>query len=261
VNHIIDITVFLFGGIIGSFLNVCIYRLPRSKSILFPPSSCPVCNRRIEWYDNVPLISYLFLKGRCRGCGNRIAVRYPLVESITAIFFLLLYKKYGLSLELPVQMLFLSLLIVISFVDLDFRIIPDVLSVGGVVAGFLLAFIRPIFTSLSALYGILLGGGILFAIAFLYQLITKREGMGGGDIKLLAMVGSFCGVQGVVFTLMSGSLVGTIVGLPLMFIKGEDTKYAIPFGPFLSLGALIYIFVGDQLISLYDGFLNLVSRG
>ena len=257
-KYFIDIAVLLFGGIIGSFLNVCIYRLPRNKSIVFPPSACPACAKRIEWYDNVPLISYLFLKGRCRGCGNRISIKYPLVESLTALFFFLLYKKYGLSLEFPVQMLFVALLIIISFVDLDFKIIPDTLSVGGVVAGLLLAFARPFFGFLSAIYGVILGGGILFAIAFIYQMVTKREGMGGGDIKLLAMIGSFCGVQGVLFTLMSASLFGTLVGLPLMLIKGEDTKYAVPFGPFLSLGALVYVFAGEELIY---GFFNLISRG
>jgi leader peptidase (prepilin peptidase) / N-methyltransferase len=257
VRYIIDIAVILFGGVIGSFLNVCIYRLPRAKSVVFPASSCPACEEPIGWYDNIPLVSYLLLRGRCRQCGNRISFRYPMIEGITAVLFVLLYRKYGLSLELPVQMLFVSLLIVISFVDLDFRIIPDVLSVGGAIAGFLLAFTRPSFSFLSAVYGILLGGGILFAIASIYQLITKREGMGGGDIKLLAMVGSFCGVQGVVFTLMLGSLLGTVVGLPLMLIKGEDTKYAIPFGPFLSLGALIYVLAGEELVYT---FLSLLSR-
>ena len=257
-KYLIDIAVLLFGGIIGSFLNVCIYRLPREKSIVSPPSSCPACEKRIEWYDNMPLISYLFLKGRCRHCGNRISARYPLVESITAVFFVLLYGKYGLSLELPVGMLFVSLLIVISFIDLDFKIIPDALSIGGAVAGLFLAFARPLFSYLSAVYGILLGGGILFAIAFIYQLVTKREGMGGGDIKLLAMIGAFCGIQGVVFSLMTGSLLGVLVGLPLMLIKGEDARYAIPFGPFLSFGALIYVFVGEELI---HGFFCLLSAG
>jgi leader peptidase (prepilin peptidase)/N-methyltransferase len=257
-KYAMDIIVLIFGGIIGSFLNVCIYRLPRSKSIVFPPSSCTTCKVPIRCWDNIPLISYLVLRGRCRKCGTHISVRYPIIESITAALFFLLYRKYGLSLELPVHMLFVSLLIVISFVDLDFKIIPDVLSVGGLVAGLLLAFARPYFSYLTAIYGVLLGGGILFAIAFFYQLLAKREGMGGGDIKLLAMIGAFCGMQGVIFSLMSGSLLGTLVGLPLMLIKGEDTKYAIPFGPFLSLGALIYVFAGEELIY---GFFNLISKG
>ncbi len=254
----IDAIIFIFGSILGSFFNVCIYRIPRNKSIISPPSSCPACERPIRFYDNVPLISYLFLKGRCRLCGNPISARYPFVELVTAVLFLLLYRRFGLSLDLPVQMLFVSLLVIISFIDLDFRIIPDVLSIGGVSAGMILSFVRPSFYWLSAIYGILVGGGILFAIALIYQLFTKREGMGGGDIKLLAMIGSFCGAWGVVFSLMAGSLLGTLVGLPLMLIKGEDTKYAIPFGPFLSLGALIYVFAGEEIRS---AFFDLISRG
>jgi len=150
---------------------------------------------------------------------------------------------------------FIALLIVIAFIDYDFQIIPDILSIGGLVAGVLFAIVRPYFKYLDpkfgfldAIYGVLIGGGILFIIAYGYQLITKREGMGGGDIKLLAMIGAFIGLKGVIFSLVSGSLFGTIVGIPLMLIKKENTKYAIPFGPFLSLGALIYIFEGDVLI-------------
>jgi len=167
----------------------------------------------------------------------------------------LLYEINGLSLELPVMMLFVALLIVISFIDVEFQIIPDVLSIGGLAAGFLLSFTRPVFGFLDALYGILLGGGVLFAIAYGYQLLRKREGMGGGDIKLLGMIGAFCGIRGVLFSLMAGSLIGTLVGLPLMIVKKKDTKYAIPFGPFLSLGALLFVFAGDRIIYEFIGFL------
>jgi leader peptidase (prepilin peptidase)/N-methyltransferase len=180
------------------------------------------------------------------------------VEFITAILFFLLFRRFGISFELLATLFFVSLLIVISFIDFDFQIIPDVLSLGGIVAGFILAFFRtPIFFYSDALYGILVGGGILFAIAYGYQLITKREGMGGGDIKLLGMIGAFCGLKGVLFSLMSGSIIGTIVGIPLMLIKGKDTKYAIPFGPFLSLGALLFLIIGDRFIY---GFINFITR-
>ncbi len=165
------------------------------------------------------------------------------------------YRKLGLTFELFIAVLFISLLIVITFIDLDFQIIPDVLSIGGLVAGLILAVFRPLFLYLDpkfgfldALYGVLIGGGVLFAIAYGYQLITKREGMGGGDIKLLAMIGAFIGYKGVIFSLISSSALGTIVGIPLMLAKKKDTKYAIPFGPFLSLGALVYLFKGDVLI-------------
>ena len=249
--------VFLFGAIVGSFLNVCIYRLPREKSIIFPRSFCPSCEKPIKFYDNIPIISYLYLMGKCRHCGVRFSVKYPIVEFITASLFTLLFLTIGLTIELPVLLFFVSILIVISFIDLEFQIIPDILSLGGIVAGFLLSFFRTNFSVLNSVYGIFLGGGILFAIAYGYQLLRKKEGMGGGDIKLLGMIGSFCGIKGVVFSLMLGSLIGTIVGIPLMFIKGkkEGVGYAIPFGPFLSLGALIFVFAGDRIIYEFIAFL------
>jgi leader peptidase (prepilin peptidase)/N-methyltransferase len=195
--------------------------------------------------------------GKCRHCGVRFSVKYPIVEFITASLFTLLFLTIGLTIELPVLLFFVSILIVISFIDLEFQIIPDILSLGGIVAGFLLSFVRTNFSVLNSVYGIFLGGGILFAIAYGYQLLRKKEGMGGGDIKLLGMIGSFCGIKGVVFSLMLGSLIGTIVGIPLMFIKGkkEGVGYAIPFGPFLSLGALIFVFAGDRIIYEFIAFL------
>ena len=259
---LLHIFFFLLGSAIGSFLNVCIYRIPREKSIVNPPSACPGCEKPIRPYDNIPILSYILLKGKCRNCGTKISIRYPLVELLTGIFFLLLYQKFGLTFELIVFMIFSALLIVISFIDLDFQIIPDILSIGGVVLGFILSIIRPFFRNLEprfgildSLYGIALGGGLLFAIAWLYQFFTKREGMGGGDIKLLGMIGAFCGWKGVVFSLVSGSVLGTLVGIPLMLAKGAGTKYAIPFGPFLSLGALVYVFFGNTIIRSTVNFL------
>jgi len=253
----IQIFFFLLGSAIGSFLNVCIYRIPREKSIVKPPSACPGCEKPIRFYDNIPILSFILLKGKCRDCGTKISIRYPLVELLTGIFFFILYRQFGFTFEIIVFMIFLSLLIVISFIDLDFQIIPDILSIGGVVIGFILAVVRPFFRYLDprfgildSLYGIALGGGLLFAIAWLYQFFTKREGMGGGDIKLLGMIGAFCGWKGVVFSLVSGSVLGTLVGIPIILAKGQGTKYAIPFGPFLSLAAIIYVFKGDTLIHL-----------
>jgi len=257
-ERIVELAVFIFGSIIGSFLNVCIYRIPKDKSIIRPGSSCPACNTSIKFYDNIPIVSYILLKGRCRHCNAHISFKYPLVEVITAFLFLFLYDKFGMTLELPVYMVFLSLLVVISFIDLELQIIPDILSLGGLVAGFFLAFFRPSFTWLDSIYGIFLGGGILFAIAMGYKLIAKREGMGGGDIKLLGMIGAFCGIKGVVFSLMAGSLIGTIVGIPLMLIKREGRTYAIPFGPFLSLGALLYVCAGEVIIY---GFFDFLTKG
>ena len=259
----IELCFFVLGAVIGSFLNVCIHRLPREKSIVRPPSSCTNCGKPVRFYDNIPIVSYILLKGRCRDCGTPISAMYPIVEALTALLFVFLFIRFGLSLSLVVFLVFASALIVISFIDLEFKIIPDILSVGGMIVGFLFSILRPYYRNLDprfgvldALYGIGLGGGVLFLIAWTYQFITKREGMGGGDIKLLAMIGSFCGIKGVVFSLMSGSLLGTAVGVPLLFVKGEGGKYAIPFGPFLSVGALIYLFVGDRIINWMFGVLG-----
>jgi leader peptidase (prepilin peptidase)/N-methyltransferase len=254
---VVDVLFFVLGAIIGSFLNVCIYRIPRDASIVRPGSRCPACAAPILFYDNIPLISYMVLRGRCRKCGRTIPIRYPLVELITAALFVVLYKVLGLSLELPVSLVFASLLIVISFVDLDHLIIPDILSVGGLLLGVVFSFFRSSFAYTDSLGGVLVGAGLLFAIAKSYELIRKREGMGGGDIKLLGMIGAFCGIKGVIFSLVSGSLLGTLAGLPLMLIKGEGMKYALPFGPFLSLGALLYAIAGNDLIRL---FFSLISR-
>lgn len=247
---------FVLGAIVGSFLNVCIHRIPRDRSIIQPGSCCPACNAPIKFYDNIPFLSYLILRGRCRKCGKTISVRYLLVELIAAVLFPLLYVVFGLSFDLPVALAFLCLLIVISFIDLDFRIIPDTLSLGGLLLGIALSFFRPYFSWIDSLLGVLVGGGVLYAIAKLYEIVRKAEGMGGGDIKLLAMIGSFCGVKGVVFSLISGSFLGTIVGVPLMLIKREGTKYALPFGPFLSLGALVYMLAGSDLIHAFFNFLS-----
>jgi leader peptidase (prepilin peptidase)/N-methyltransferase len=256
-NYLVPVIVFLFGAIIGSFLNVCIYRIARSKSIVKPNSFCPNCEKPIKFYDNIPIVSYILLGGKCRQCGTKISKRYPFVELITAVIFLMIYRRWNLSYEMFIQMFFVSLLIVIAFIDYDFQIIPDILSIGGLVLGLLIAFVRPGFRFMDALYGVLLGGGVLFVIAYGYQLIMKREGMGGGDIKLLAMIGAFTGLKGVLFSLIGGSIIGSLVGIPLMLIKKENTKYAIPFGPFLSLGALIFLFSGDRFIY---GFLNIIMR-
>jgi len=268
---LLEILSFILGAIIGSFLNVCIFRIPREKSIVRPGSSCPGCGTPIRFYDNIPLISYIALRGRCRRCGETISIRYPAVEMLTALFFAGIAWRFGLSVEAAAACVFTCVLIVISFIDLEFQIIPDIFSLGGLVLGMLLSLVRPApffgqemmvpFGSLPAilqsLLGVILGGGILYAIAKIYELVRKAEGMGGGDIKLLAMIGAFCGITGVIFSLVAGSIIGALVGLPLMLVKGKDTKYAVPFGPFLSLGALLYVFAGDRLM---DGLFSVLYR-
>jgi leader peptidase (prepilin peptidase)/N-methyltransferase len=246
--HIVSV---IFGALIGSFLNVCIVRLPKEESIITPGSHCPHCKTPIKFYDNIPLVSYLFLKGRCRYCKKSISIRYPLIEGITALGSLILFMKFGPSLSFLIYFAFVSALIVITVIDLYHQIIPDVISLPGIGVGLLASFITPQITFYGSLIGILLGGGSLFLVATVYQWLFKREGMGGGDVKLLAMIGSFLGWKAVILTILIGSLIGSIIGISIIVLKGKDFKYAIPFGPFLSLGAVIAFFYGEDIIRWY----------
>jgi leader peptidase (prepilin peptidase)/N-methyltransferase len=245
---------FIFGAIIGSFLNVCIYRIPAGKSIVSPSSHCPNCQSPIRWYQNMPILSWLALGGRCANCKSHISVRYPLVEALTGLLFALVFFRFGLQWATPVYWLFCAALVAITFIDLDHQIIPDVISLPGIPVGFLCSFVIPWISWTDSLFGILLGGGSLFLVAAGYELLTKKEGMGGGDIKLLGMMGAFLGWRAVLPVIFLSSLIGSLVGVPLMLIKKADGKFAIPFGPFLALGALIYLFWGRQLILWYLSF-------
>jgi leader peptidase (prepilin peptidase)/N-methyltransferase len=243
---------FIFGAVVGSFLNVCIFRIPAKASIIKPLSQCPHCHHPVRFYDNIPLISYIVLRGKCRDCGGKISWRYPVVELITAILSLLLFLRFGLTVNFLIFFVFTAVLVVITFIDLDHQIIPDVLTLPGIPIFFLAA----IFLVKNpwkvpwqeALIGLLIGGGMLFTIAYIYQFITKREGMGGGDIKLLAMIGGFLGWKSLIFILLVSSFSGAIVGIAAMVIQKKDMKYAIPFGPFLSAAAIAYLFWGDAFM-------------
>ncbi len=247
---VMEIFFAVLGAAIGSFLNVLIYRLPEEQSIVFPASRCPRCGKAIRFYDNIPVISYLLLRGRCRDCGEPIPFRYPLVEAITVVFSLLLFWKYGATFQWLVSFAFVCALIVITFIDLDHQIIPDVISLPGIPIFLLAAVFVMKLRFLDAFLGFLIGGGCLYGIAFVYELLTKREGMGGGDIKLLAMIGAFLGWQSLLFVLLCSSLLGAVVGIAAMLAKGQDMKYAVPFGPFLSAAAVAYIFIGDAMMRL-----------
>jgi leader peptidase (prepilin peptidase)/N-methyltransferase len=240
--------VFIFGAVVGSFLNVCIFRLPAKTSIIKPLSQCPHCHHPIRFYDNIPIISFIVLRGKCRDCDGKISWRYPLVELITAVLSLLLFLQFGLTLRFLIFFIFTAVLIVITFIDLDHQIIPDVLTLPGIPIFFLLAIFVVKITWLEALIGLLIGGGVLFAIAFVYELLTKREGMGGGDVKLLAMIGGFLGWKSLIFILLFSSFSGAIAGITAMIIKKQDMKYAVPFGPFLSAAAVAYLFWGDAFM-------------
>ena len=251
---------FLFGAIVGSFLNVCILRIPKGESVVHPGSRCPNCKAAIAFYDNIPLLSYLILRGRCRACRKKISPRYFVVELLTASLTLALFYKFGLGPAFLTSFIFVAALIVISFIDLDAMIIPDVISLSGIVLGLLFSIVGrtvledpfEVFPSpLSSLIGLVVGGGFLLAVGWIYEIFTKVEGMGGGDIKLFAMIGAFLGWQSLLATLLLASLGGSVIGLTVMLVKGVGRRHPIPFGPFLCLGALLYLFFGKELAAFF----------
>jgi leader peptidase (prepilin peptidase)/N-methyltransferase len=245
--------VFAYGAIIGSFLNVCIARLPDGRSVVRPPSHCPKCQTFLAWYDNVPILSYLVLGGRCRTCRVHISAVYPAVEVLTGALAVALFLRLGPTLAFFGYFVFAAALVVITFIDLDHQIIPDVISLPGIVVGLAFSLVSPLVTPLDAALGVLAGGGTLLAVAWLYKTFRGQDGMGGGDIKLLAMIGAFLGWQSIFVTLFVGSVIGSLIGIVLMLYEGADTKLAIPFGPFLAGGALVYLFWGDRILAFYFG--------
>ena len=257
---LIAVIVFLAGAMVGSFLNVCIARIPNGESVVRPPSHCPKCKKPIPFYDNIPIVSYLILLGRCRSCGARISPRYLFVEALMGSMAAVLYYQMGFGLAFFVAFIFVAALIVISFIDLDVRIVPDVISLPGIAAGLLFSIAAEyliadpsevIPTPLSALIGILAGGGFLYAVAWIYERVTGVDGMGGGDIKLLAMIGAFLGWPSIPFTIFFASLVGSFVGLGVMLATGAGRRLALPFAPFLCFGATVHLFFGRELAAIY----------
>ncbi len=249
------VAIAVLGLFIGSFLNVCIHRIPRSESIMWPASHCPVCNNPIKPWDNIPLVSYILLGGRCRSCSAKISLRYPVVETLSALLALSMLYRFGLTVSFGIYYLWACVLLVITFIDIDYQIIPDRLSLGGIILGLGLVYWLPL-TYKDAIIGLVLGSGLLIAVIYGYYFLTKKQGMGGGDVKLLGMIGVFTGWQGVLFTIFMGSLIGTLFGLPWALMQKKTMKAAIPFGPFLALGALIFVLWGTQLTDWYFGFLR-----
>ena len=234
---------FLFGACIGSFLNVLIHRLPREESIVSPGSRCPACGRAIRARENIPILGFLLLRGKCAGCGGRISWRYPGVELLTAAGFAWIAWTDGFGFPLLRDLVFFSLLVPVTFIDIDHRIIPDELSLGGTAAGILLAFL-PGGDWKGSLAGVFLGGGILYATAYVYQKVRGVEGMGGGDIKLIAMIGAFLGWRGAVTSIFFGSLLGAAGGILAMRRGRDGLRTAIPFGPYLCVAALLSRYLG-----------------
>lgn len=238
----------LLGLIIGSFLNVCIYRIPKEKSIVWPPSFCPNCNAHIKPYDNIPLFSYLFLRGKCRRCKKPISAQYPVVEFITGLLTVLFVWRYGLSVWTFVLLAAVYSLIILSVIDLELMIIPDRFSLGLIVLGLAFSWCNPNFDGVwwQRLLDSLLGAGVglfgVLAIALLGTWMFKKEAMGGGDVKLMGGIGALIGWEGVITTVIFASFLGLVYSVFLMIFKGKNKSDAIPFGPFLSMGALINLF-------------------
>jgi leader peptidase (prepilin peptidase)/N-methyltransferase len=242
----------LFGAIAGSFLNVCIYRLPLKKSIVWPGSACPGCGRELEWFENIPVLSFLALRGRCSACRKAIGWRYPIVEALTAVMFAAAWWYYGPGWLLVSRLVFGCALIVLFAIDLEHHLLPNVITLPGIIVGFLFSFVTDPGWQAS-LIGLLAGGGILFAIAETYYRVRHEEGLGMGDVKMLSMIGAFLGWKLMILTLMAASFAGTIIGLLLIIAQRGGMKSALPFGTFLAMGAAIAATVGPNLLDWYLG--------
>ena len=263
-REVLALVAFAFGACVGSFLNVCIYRIPRDESIVWPGSHCPKCGRSIAWYDNIPLVSWLALRARCRACGAPIAVRYVLVETLVGILFGWVAWHYGWDVRTPVYGLAIAGLTLATFVDLDEMYIPDRVSLGGIAAGLVLGPLFPILhgqaTALGGLreaaLGALAGAGSLATLAWVGSRIFGKEAMGMGDVKLMGAIGAFLGWPGVVFTFFVSSFAGAAAGLTMIALRRKELQSAIPFGPYLAIGAVVWILGGNRLWDLYLAFMT-----
>jgi leader peptidase (prepilin peptidase)/N-methyltransferase len=272
----IDIFVFLFGLVIGSFLNVCIVRIPEQKSIVSPASACPKCGAAVRPYDNIPVVSYLVLRGKCRSCKATISWMYPVVELLNALLFLACYLAFGLTAEALKWAIFSSLLIVLVFTDLRERILPDVVNFTGFglalvlslftrptdgtalfIANHLFAFPppTPVLSLVDSLLGAAAGSGFLWLVSEAYFRLRGREGMGLGDVKMMLMVGAFLGVERTLLTIFAGSLLGSILGVAFILARRKDSDYELPFGTFLGMAALLIVFFGTPLVNWYQSTL------
>ncbi len=246
------ILLFVAGLVIGSFLNVCILRIPYGESIIRPGSRCAQCKTPIFWFDNIPLLSFIRLRARCRWCGGKISWRYPLVECLNGVSYLGIVYKFGWTHSALVYALFLSSLLVVTMIDIDHFVIPDVITLPGLVIGFFTAaFILPVGWA-GALLGIALGGGILWMLAAVSPYLFGKEGLGGGDIKFLAMIGAFLGWQHVCMTLFLASCAGAMVGIGLMAFRNLERGQYLPFAPFLAAGAVASLFLYQELSGMYE---------
>jgi len=253
----INFIVFLYGAVIGSFLNVVILRLPEEGvSIAFPASHCPQCKTALHWYENIPVFSYIVLRGRCRTCKKTISMQYPLVELAMGVFSVLLVQKFMISPAFFIYFIYVAALLVIIVIDLYHQIIPDVISLPGIIYGVLASFVLPSISWQESLIGLFVGGGVFYLIALVYYLFTKRQGMGGGDIKLLAMIGALQGWQALPFVIFCSSLLGSIIGIGAMVVQKKGGQTRIHYGPFLAAASLLYLFFDQQILHYMQLYLG-----
>jgi leader peptidase (prepilin peptidase)/N-methyltransferase len=274
---LIAVFIFLFGLIIGSFLNVCILRIPEGKSIVLPASACTKCGAAIRPYDNIPVISYLLLGGKCRKCKTKISPMYPVVEFLTGLLFLACYEAFGLTLETLKWVIFSAIMIVLVFTDLRERILPDVVNYTGLAMGLVLSlFTRPsdgmalwlanhtfdfppptpVISLADALFGAAIGSGLLWLVSEAYFRLRGREGMGLGDVKMMLMAGAFLGAKRTLLTIFVGSVLGSVLGLLFMVARRKDSEYELPFGTFLGMAAVLVVFFGTSVINWYQSLLG-----
>ncbi|NQT23048.1 MAG: prepilin peptidase [Candidatus Omnitrophica bacterium] len=249
----------IFGAIIGSFLNVCIYRLPRAKSIVSPGSHCVKCGHNLKWHENIPILSFIILKGRCSKCKERISSVYPLVELITAALAVIIFIFFGISFKAVIFFVLFCSLVIASFIDFEHHEIPDIISLPGIAIGLILSFMYPALLSkatglqafFDSLIGVIIGGGSLYILGFLGEIVFKKDAMGGGDIKLLAMIGAFLGWKLIILTFFIAPFFGAIAGIILKIKEGGEI---IPYGPYLSFASLISLLYGDRIIRIIFRF-------
>ena len=243
----------VLGLCVGSFLNVCIYRLPRRQSLASPPSRCPRCERPLRWYHNIPLVSWIALRGRCAYCQAPISIQYPIIELLTALVWVLIVWMTPVGWLLASRLVLATALIVLFMIDLEHQLLPNVITLPGILVGLAFSFVAPP-GPVDSFLGILLGGGVLYGIAAAYYLLRKEEGMGMGDVKMLAMVGAFLGWKAVLLTLVLSSFAGAVIGMAMMGLQRGSLRYALPFGTFLAVGTLIAMLFGDAILAWYLGY-------
>ena len=242
----------VLGLAVGSFLNVCIHRIPRGQSLKSPPSRCPFCEYRLRWIDNIPVLSYVLLGGRCRKCRARISIRYPIVELITMALFVIHGVVFGWSALLVPRLAFACAMVVLFAIDLEHQLLPNAITLPGIVVGLIASAVLPP-GIVDALIGAAIGGGVLWLIGEAYFRYSGQEGMGGGDVKMLAMIGAFLGWKLVLVTLVLSSVAGSLIGLSVIVLRKGGMKYALPYGTFLALGALVASLAGDAIVNWYVG--------